>query len=81
MTSACAIFSLIPSEKFVKSSEIIISTIVLILRSNSNLYNGVFENLSMKLRECKFQALNEQQTKQINIYLMCPQGLTVYQKL
>ena len=64
-----------------KSSEIIISTIVLILHSNSNLYNGVFENLSMKLQECKLQALNEQQTKQINIYLMCPQGLTVYQKL
>ena len=74
MTATCAIFSLVPSEKFLKSSEIIVSTIALILHSNSNLYNGIFENLSRKLRECKFQALNEEQAKQINIYLMCPKG-------
>ena len=80
MTSTCAIFSQVPSEKFLKSSGIIINTVVLILRSNSNLCNSVFVNLSVKLRECKFQALNEEQTKQISVYLMCPQGLTVCQK-
>ena len=79
MTSTCAIFLEVLPGKFGKSSEIIISAIVLILRPNSNLYN-VFKDLSMKLRECEFQSLNEQQIKQINMYLICPQGLTVYQR-
>ena len=80
ITSTCALFRRYLLRNFQEVAKKIISTVVLILRPNSNLYDGVFENLSMKLHECKFQALNEERTKQINIYLLCHQGLTVYQK-